>query len=41
MHRHTLFACVAVHVCLQRAGSGEALIADLALMLLLRAGRYF
>lgn len=34
-----LLACVAVHVCLQRAGTGEALIANLALVFLLCAGR--
>lgn len=33
----TLLASMAVHVRLQRAGAGEALIADLALVLLLRA----
>jgi len=33
-----LFAGVAVHVCLERARSCEALVADLALVLLLRAG---
>ena len=38
---HTFFASVAVHVSLQRAGTGEALIADLALVLLLRARRDF
>lgn len=35
--KHTLLASVAVHVCLERAGASEALIADLALVLLLRA----
>jgi len=33
-----LLASVAVHVCLQRTWSCEALVADLALVLLLRAG---
>jgi hypothetical protein len=36
---HTLLACVAVHVSLQRAGSRESLVADLALVLLLGARR--
>ena len=31
-----LLACVAVHVCLKRARASEALIADLALVFLLR-----
>ena len=34
----TLLACVAVHVCLKRAGAGESLVANLALVLLLAAG---
>lgn len=36
----TFFSRVAVHVGLQRAGPREALVADLALVLLLRAGRH-
>jgi len=35
----TLFTSVAVHVRLERAWAGESLVADLALVLLLRAGR--
>jgi len=34
-----LFACMAVHVCLERRWAGKPLVADLALVLLLRAGR--
>ena len=34
---HTLLASVAVHVRLERTGAGEALITNLALVLLLRA----
>lgn len=35
------FSSMAIHVCLKRARSSEALIADLALVLLLGTGRYF
>lgn len=38
--KRTLFASVAVHVRLQRTGPGEALVADLALVLLLRRARH-
>lgn len=37
----TLLAGVAVHVRLQRAGASEALVTNLALVLLLRARRDF
>lgn len=37
----TLFAGVTVHVGLERAWAREALVANLALVLLLRAGRDF
>jgi len=38
--RLTLLASVAIHVCLQRRRTSKALVADLALVLLLRVGRH-
>jgi hypothetical protein len=40
-YKHTLFSSVAVHVCLQRTGASKSLVADLALVLLLRTRRDF
>ena len=37
MFQLTLLTGVAVHVCLKRTGAGEALVTDLALVLLLAA----